>query len=328
MGSSFVFFRCWAGFSEPFDFDRFSDMPDSELLHAMEDFASEQLRSSDVKAMIRSQREKLATKLKRQAQRVIGPRLNVRSREPRSCDSLKDDHLPAVCRLGKILGWWRPGIVGQSLPSTQVWFFESSSLAFAEALIPELDRRRKLDYDQGKPEFHLNPRFGIVHAERLLPGEQASIRRCIRAVQKGELPPVAHAQQAKLIGYRSYQVAKDFAIGWPANVSCDVGGDRIKRNGEGCNGAADTKGVSPRDAAEKMRPGDKDGQRNLTKTWANSRDPKLPATIGKDPKHAQRNLYKPTSLIKFLKIIEGERVDQDFGLSGYFREVSRLPRQI
>lgn len=86
------------------------------------------------------------------------------------------------------------------------------------------------------------------------------------------------------------------------------------------------KGVSLHNAAERMRPGDKAGQQELIAEWRSSRNPKLPAPIGKCPNHKQRNLYQPAAILRFLKVIEGTVVARDFALSKHFRQVERPPR--
>ncbi len=87
------------------------------------------------------------------------------------------------------------------------------------------------------------------------------------------------------------------------------------------------KGVSLHDAAERIRPGDREGQQELITTWRGLRSPKLPASIGKCPNHKQRNLYKPAAIVRFLKAVEGPTADRDFTLSKHFRQVERAPRQ-
>jgi len=97
---------------------------------------------------------------------------------------------------------------------------------------------------------------------------------------------------------------------------------------EGVNQGHDTggRGVSLQDAAECVRLSDPDGQGELVKRWRNSRDPKLPESIGKSPEHSQRKLYEPAAFLRFLKKVEGAEADRDYRLSAHFRKVSRLPR--
>ncbi len=85
------------------------------------------------------------------------------------------------------------------------------------------------------------------------------------------------------------------------------------------------KGVSLQDAAERIKD---DEYPDLPKHWRNLRSSKLPASIGEDPKHPQRKLYKPAALLSFLEEIYGEYADSDWGLTEHFRKVSRLPRQL
>lgn len=89
---------------------------------------------------------------------------------------------------------------------------------------------------------------------------------------------------------------------------------------------ANSRGVSLQDAAERIRPDDPEGQKQLVRGWQKSRTPKLPAPIGKCPDHSQRNLYEPAAILRFLKQFEGPEADRDFALSAYFRKVSRRPR--
>ena len=92
------------------------------------------------------------------------------------------------------------------------------------------------------------------------------------------------------------------------------------------NDIAVFKGVTLRDAAEIIRSDDTREATRLTRTWRNSKNPKLPPSIGKCPKCRQSNLFKPDELMVFLKEIEGKRVDQTYRLSAYLRKVSREPR--
>lgn len=88
------------------------------------------------------------------------------------------------------------------------------------------------------------------------------------------------------------------------------------------------KGVSLRHAAERIRRRDPKGQKALCEAWRKSRTPKLPVPIGKCKTHRQRNLYEPAALLAFLKKFEGEPVDRDYHLSGWFRQVSDFPRSL
>lgn len=86
------------------------------------------------------------------------------------------------------------------------------------------------------------------------------------------------------------------------------------------------RGVSLHDAAERMRPGDREGQQELMAQWRASSNPKLPAPIGKCPGHKQRNLYQPAAILRFLKAVEGTVVVRDFAFSKHFSQVQRPPR--
>ena len=110
-------------------------------------------------------------------------------------------------------------------------------------------------------------------------------------------------------------------------VSSDTDHADEKQRDPATGNGGKLKGVSLQDAASRIRNGDPGGQGTLVKAWRNSRNPKLPIPIGSCPSHSQRNLYEPAALLAFLKKTEGERVDKDFGLSAYFRRISRLPKR-
>lgn len=86
-------------------------------------------------------------------------------------------------------------------------------------------------------------------------------------------------------------------------------------------------GVSLRTAATRIRQGDRKGQEELMKRWRNSKAPRLPDAIGKNPRHSQQNLYEPAALLSFLKKVEGDNVDRDWDLTTYFRDVCKPPRK-
>lgn len=216
MGAFLVFFRCWPGFKDPFPFDRFNELPDSDLLKALDKFALAELQTPEVKATMQSQREDFADRAKRQAKRVIGPRTAVQCK-PRGSITNHESTLPSICRLGKALGWWSSGVSGQLLPGPKMWFYEAPTLDFAETLVSELEKRRSLDYHKHAVEYHLNPRFGVVKSDELRSHEQAIVRRCIATVQAGELPALPYAEQAQLVGVRSCLVATELALEWPTD---------------------------------------------------------------------------------------------------------------
>jgi len=95
------------------------------------------------------------------------------------------------------------------------WFYETSSVEFAETLVSELNRRRGLDYQKHMPEFHLNPRFTFVSAEGLPDGQQAIIRRCINDIRRDVEPALPHAKATLLLGCRAIQVTKELSQSWP-----------------------------------------------------------------------------------------------------------------
>ncbi len=99
-----------------------------------------------------------------------------------------------------------------------------------------------------------------------------------------------------------------------------------EHDGEQVEPIGSGRGVSLLDAAERIRPDDEEGQSLLVRQWQKSRKPKLPPSMGKSPEHAQRNLYEPAAILRFLKIVEGAEIDADYGLFPYFRKVSRFPR--
>jgi hypothetical protein len=124
---------------------------------------------------------------------------------------------PLVCRLGAYLGWWGQGgtLIGRKVGFPIIWFLPATSLTFAEQLVKELSRQRDLDYPTHQLEYHTNPQYGFVSAEGLSDGQQASIRRCINAIQEGREPDVQDGKLALLIGQRAIRVAKELYDAWP-----------------------------------------------------------------------------------------------------------------
>ena len=233
MAGYFVFFRCWPGFREPFPFEDFNGLSDAELTTALDSFATEQVRTAAVRDRIKEvgkqRRRRFNSALKKQSFRRLGggpspgsekkPRVSGRQMRWRRvrCADRKD---PLVCRLGAYLGWWRSEIRDQTAPCRpRAWVCETPSREFAKQLVSELNRRSSLDYGKHRPEFHFNPHFGFASDEAMSDRERASIRRCIGRIQANEDPPVEYAKEAKLIGYRAFQVALELDAGWPKDDS-------------------------------------------------------------------------------------------------------------
>ena len=194
MSGCFLYFRCWPGFTDPFPFERFNSLSDEELGHDLDSYAREQLGNPEVCTQIEQRRQDRISATRRQAQRVLASRTGSTARLCRITQA--DRGLPLICRLGRQLGWWRPAIVGISGPGSKVWFYDSPSREFAEALLSELSSRPTLDYDEHMPEYHANPRFGSALSSRFSVGEQATIRRCIGKLAAGKPPPVPYAKLA------------------------------------------------------------------------------------------------------------------------------------
>lgn len=85
-------------------------------------------------------------------------------------------------------------------------------------------------------------------------------------------------------------------------------------------------GVSLIDVALLLSDGEKSAAKLTKKRWSNSRNPKLPESIGFDPSHSQSKLYSPSAILQFVKILE---TLSDADVSRHLvtlRQKERLPR--
>jgi hypothetical protein len=187
--------------------------------------------------------------------------------------------------------------------SAAVYLVERGFSGHAYRLTQDVERLRQKADEAFRVPFVAEP----------TPDDRKQERRCLGAL---------HSQARRLLDFLNELnslVDEDDGTAKPATAA---GGDDVTPATQ----VRRQKGVALRHAAEKIRPQDPEGQNALCEAWRKSRTPQLPASIGKSKTHRQRNLYEPAALLAFLKKIEGERVDQDFGLSGWFRQVSDFPR--
>lgn len=89
------------------------------------------------------------------------------------------------------------------------------------------------------------------------------------------------------------------------------------------NGDPPVKGVSLRDAAMFLNEFNETVARATVRRWRNSRSPKVPSPIGRDPDHHQRRLYPLPEILKFIENAEGPQ--QAKGCSPFLKSRLREP---
>lgn len=77
-------------------------------------------------------------------------------------------------------------------------------------------------------------------------------------------------------------------------------------------------GISLRDVASLLTDGDPEAIRDTKRRWHNSRDPKLPTSLGKCAADNRSGLYAPSAILKFVKNVEGLT----------FPEISKIKQQL
>jgi len=233
MTALFMFFRVWRGFPDSFPFDRFNRLSDEELERALQSHAMELAQDPEVQARVKRDQAAFVARLREAEKKFLNPVNPGISREPRGSKPL--GAFPAR-KLDKLTLWrdvlnrvYHPcgGEIPEWSPGGRVWFYEATSGEFAEQLVIELNKCRNLDYRGHQAEIEFNPRYGLVSAGELSAGQQAAIRRCIRAIRDGEEPAVANGKVALVLGEKALQVAEELSSAWrpstPDQATTDTG---------------------------------------------------------------------------------------------------------
>jgi hypothetical protein len=204
----YVFFRCWQYFTDPFPFDEFNNLPDNQIIKAIEAHAQSWWRENEALAreQIKTQRMELEKEIKERAmQRSPRPGESFTSRShdkkpmqlPARYQTPKPGEIPSPAVIAQIAGWFTADKFGDLSPSGRRIVARLDDEATARNCVTVLQKR----FDEPAVAAgiaHIPIRFSYLSAHEVADWERALNQMSLTDAQNARPVTVLDAFQKYL----------------------------------------------------------------------------------------------------------------------------------